>query len=1039
MANTIDRKINPEIPIMQESNRNEVYVPNASYTEPGVAGFLKTHFIVDDNGIVHLRKAPERAVSAVTYDSNTNTLIITFDDGTVQSIKLNDCACVDGTDLIVYDAFNVISFEIDSWDTLDAGKVLVVSAAMTGYDNDEIIAQLDKYNVVTTNAGDKRVTSNYQTDSEYQIYKCTDGSLVIFATEAFAGRFIILKREFAVQKNVANITYDDATGTLTIYYVTGGSVEVFVKTNMQAGEGEGSTQQIGAKATGKQAAAFGENTKQYQKAGFVAGNNSTTGMTEEEFNAWYWDSTNNKPLHSGHGKINGKITNEIGENYTGSTSFGATFGQNNRGFERNTLTHGDSNDNRSESGFASGNSNYQEGLADRVSGQFNKLNARNSQADGYRNYVGYEVSDDGKTITPLEFETIRDSSATGTRNVVSHTGSHLKGLGLKTGRIHQVAVGEANAGKADTLFEVGHGTYNEVSEEITSRANALEVTEKNSLAVGGKRYDKQTGRTPTSADGNQAFAAGGSVHAHGDFSAAIGKDVNSYQKCAIAAGGGCEAGLTEAEFNALYPNGVNEDGETYEKSYSLGVAMGENAKAKGRGAVALGSNVKADRYGAAFGSQNQAGKRALVGGDNNDSTGENTFTTGRGNKNTQQFANVMGNGNESTAPLQTIVGSYAEKNQYKRFQVGVGQADNNRKDAFSVWTDGRASVEGAPQESHDVVRKQELDSLAGNGLQRTSDGKLQVKAGANLSFSEDGTLNVVGGGAGNEYANTSEIVDNAITLTSTSTLNDLVSQILANKTKVTRSFDETNLNRILGAPKYTVIMGVTFKVVNSHTISDASEPCYYPDVIIECFGWGTGHYYKQYIVNYLSSSSAYSAAPSLTGWVELSTDYNPYPVGSIYITTDPSTSSPCVTYFGGTWEKIGTTGLPEVVWTHDIIKDIPYGQGVEMIRTLIPANTSAYIYGSTCSNVSEYDDIMSCAINVIKASDESPVDHYISYARTTMGAGGGASISFYFPAVGYDCYAVLNTYGYRGETTSMTGNLQVVKIPQNQYVWKRIA
>ena len=761
----------------------------------------------------------------------------------------------------------VIDFTTSAWVNASSGSGYEIAfpSSQTGYTDNKFLTSLESTE-----------TGGYSTLAD-TVFKGSDGSVLISATEKYSGRLITL----------------------------GGGIWGGV--NVTAGAGENSVQQVGgALAFGDGGAAFGENTKQYQKAGFVAGNNSTTGMTEEEFNAWYWDSTNNKPLHSGHGKINGKITNEIGENYTESTSFGATFGQNNRGFERNTLTHGDSNDNRSESGFASGNGNYQEGLADRVSGQFNKLNARNSQADGYRNYVGYEVSDDGKTITPLEFETIRDSSATGTRNVVSHTGSHLKGVGLKTGRKHQVAVGEANAGKADTLFEVGHGTYNEVSEEITSRANALEVTEKNSLAVGGKRYDKLTdpNRTPTSADGNQAFAAGGSAHAHGDFSAAIGKDVNSYQKCAIAAGGGCEAGLTEAEFNALYPNGVNEDGETYEKSYSLGVAMGENAKAKGRGAVALGSNVKADRYGAAFGSQNQAGKRALVGGDNNDSTGENTFTTGRGNKNTQQFANVMGNGNESTAPLQTIVGSYAEKNQYKRFQVGVGQADNNRKDAFSVWTDGRASVEGAPQESHDVVRKQELDSLAGNGLQRTSDGKLQVKAGANLSFGEDGTLNAVGGGAGNEYANTSEIVDNAITLTSTSTLNDLVSQILANKTKVTRSADTTNLSRILGDLEYTDIYCATFKVVNSQTTSYPLLDSPYADLVIECFGWGTGHYYKQYIVNCLAWSGAHSNPPSLTGWVDLSTDYNPYPVGSIYITTDPSTSPPCVVYVGGTWEQI---------------------------------------------------------------------------------------------------------------------------------------
>ncbi len=226
MANIIDKKINPEIPIVQESNRNEVYLPNASYTNAGVAGFYKTHFIVDDNGIVHLRKAPERAVSAITYDSNTNTLIITFDDETVETIKLNDCGCVDGTDILVYDAFKVINFKETSWYDASTNKVLIISAAETGYDNDELVCQLDKYNVINTNVNDNVVTSNYQSNYEYQIYKCTDGSIAIFANTAFAGRFIILKREFAVQKNVANITYDDTTGILTIYYVTGDKVNV---------------------------------------------------------------------------------------------------------------------------------------------------------------------------------------------------------------------------------------------------------------------------------------------------------------------------------------------------------------------------------------------------------------------------------------------------------------------------------------------------------------------------------------------------------------------------------------------------------------------------------------------------------------------------------------------------------------------------------------------------------------------------------------------------------------------------------------------
>lgn len=159
-------------------------------------------------------------------------------------------------------------------------------------------------------------------------------------------------------------------------------------------------------------------------------------------------------------------------------------------------------------------------------------------------------------------------------------------------------------------------------------------------------------------------------------------------------------------------------------------------------------------------------------------------------------------------------------------------------------------------------------------------------------------------GGGSEYANTSEIVDNAITLTSTSTLNDLVTQILAQKTKVTRSSDITNLSRILGTPKYSHIFGATFKVINSQTTSYAPKNHYYPDLVIECIGWGSGHYYKQYIVNYLGHDSSVSGTPSLTGWVELLTEYNPYPVGSVYISTTSYVSPPPVIHFGGTWEQI---------------------------------------------------------------------------------------------------------------------------------------
>lgn len=165
-------------------------------------------------------------------------------------------------------------------------------------------------------------------------------------------------------------------------------------------------------------------------------------------------------------------------------------------------------------------------------------------------------------------------------------------------------------------------------------------------------------------------------------------------------------------------------------------------------------------------------------------------------------------------------------------------------------------------------------------------------------------IDFTGDSGGSEYANTSEIVDNAITLTSTSTLDDLVTQILAQKTKVTRSSDYTNLNRILGTPSYVIVYGATFKVINSQTTSYAPENHYYPDFVIECIGWGAGHYYKQYIASYLGQGSSFSSGPSLTGWVDLLTAYNPYPVGSVYISTTSSLSPPPVLYLGGTWEQI---------------------------------------------------------------------------------------------------------------------------------------
>lgn len=65
----------------------------------------------------------------------------------------------------------------------------------------------------------------------------------------------------------------------------------------------------------------------------------------------------------------------------------------------------------------------------------------------------------------------------------------------------------------------------------------------------------------------------------------------------------------------------------------------------------------------------------------------------------------------ANAYRQTVVGRYNSPNNNAFFQVGNGDDENTRKNAFEVWSDGRAKVQTAPKEDDDVVRKLELDNV----------------------------------------------------------------------------------------------------------------------------------------------------------------------------------------------------------------------------------------------------------------------------------------------------------------------------------------
>lgn len=277
----------------------------------------------------------------------------------------------------------------------------------------------------------------------------------------------------------------------------------------------------------------------------------------------------------------------------------------------------------------------------------------------------------------------------------------------------------------------------------------------NSVAFGGKRYDKLTdeNRTATSAEGNQSFAAGASTHAYGDFDAVFGKDVKTYQKASFAAGDGALA----AGYNTLARNAYSMaigSGSSAESRYCF--AGGYHATALNEGSFSYGSYTLSDGdYSAAFGVDTRsAGEYSFAGGkenkasgngsisfgNSNISEGENSFTIGLSNraKNINSIAmgysNIAGGdssvaigqnnetvnagsfalgiGNKACGTGEFVIGKYADNvySDNKMFSVGAGESDSKRKTVFTVLTDGRAKVSGSPEDSDDVVRLGDLKS-----------------------------------------------------------------------------------------------------------------------------------------------------------------------------------------------------------------------------------------------------------------------------------------------------------------------------------------
>lgn len=256
----------------------------------------------------------------------------------------------------------------------------------------------------------------------------------------------------------------------------------------------------------------------------------------------------------------------------------------------------------------------------------------------------------------------------------------------------------------------------------------------NAVAFGGKRYDKlaDTSLSPTIAQGNQSFAAGGSTKAMADFTTAFGKEGVAYQKGSFVAAMRGQAGLSEEEFNGRYwdstegvaihggkgkdSNGniLDEWGKPYVESYSTAATFGDGNKARGYADFVVGSGNISDGSGNfTTGNGNVVDAvKSFTGGESNEVVGDvgNAITYGQHLKNTGRW-------NKAT------FGQWNAENKDNILEVGGGENETTRRNIFEVGyngnlyaagsatIDGRVKIQTAPEDETDAVRLKEINDL----------------------------------------------------------------------------------------------------------------------------------------------------------------------------------------------------------------------------------------------------------------------------------------------------------------------------------------
>ena len=205
-------------------------------------------------------------------------------------------------------------------------------------------------------------------------------------------------------------------------------------------------------------------------------------MTEEEFNAFYWDDVNNIPLNDGKGKnADGKITDFENKSYEQSYSFGFTSGTINKALGRDSFATGLGTQALGRTSFASGMGSKALGSESFAAGSKTYATGDMSAAFG----IGVHDSEIGEygirgATGKCSFVAGRSANATGDFSQAFGYFTQATGSSSFAAGNHTEATGKASVSLGDGTKAIGDGSvalgYNSQAKGLYSFAMGDENT-----------------------------------------------------------------------------------------------------------------------------------------------------------------------------------------------------------------------------------------------------------------------------------------------------------------------------------------------------------------------------------------------------------------------------------------------------------------------------------------------------------------------------------------------------------------------------------